>query len=163
MSSPDEGPIFEMGQPGYHRTCKHFDGINFTDPAKKCKAGVVMAEITVMTGYRYRRKPSRVVYSTSHSLPCFSDSDPLGVCECEHRCLPTDAEVAEHTREITAALDRMAVAYAAVQEAAQGRRGIQGEIPCPVCKIGTLHYSVAKLNGHIWGACSSEECVRWMQ
>lgn len=40
--------------------------------------------------------------------------------------------------------------------------GGQGQMECPVCK-GTLRYSVASVNGHLWGACSNADCVRWMQ
>lgn len=41
--------------------------------------------------------------------------------------------------------------------------GGNGELPCPACKTGTIRYSVASLNGHIWGACSTKDCVRWME
>lgn len=40
--------------------------------------------------------------------------------------------------------------------------GGSGEIECPVCK-GKLRYSVASINGHMWGSCSTEGCARWMQ
>jgi hypothetical protein len=39
----------------------------------------------------------------------------------------------------------------------------QGEIACPCCEGGTLHYSVAGSNGHVWGRCSTPGCVRWLQ
>jgi hypothetical protein len=39
--------------------------------------------------------------------------------------------------------------------------GGSGEIECPICK-GRLRYSVAGINGHIWGTCSTPECVRWI-
>ena len=38
-----------------------------------------------------------------------------------------------------------------------------GQIPCPVCASGTLHYSIAGSNGHLHGHCSTEGCVSWMQ
>lgn len=43
----------------------------------------------------------------------------------------------------------------------KGRGGI-GEVECPICN-GRLRYSVAAINGHMWGACSSNGCARWMQ
>lgn len=42
-----------------------------------------------------------------------------------------------------------------------GNGGI-GEIECPACK-GRLKYSVAGYNGHLWGACATEGCLRWME
>lgn len=38
-----------------------------------------------------------------------------------------------------------------------------GFVSCPVCKSGTLHYTVAGYNGHMWGRCSTKDCVSWMQ
>ncbi len=28
---------------------------------------------------------------------------------------------------------------------------------------GTLHYSVAGYNGHLWGQCTTVGCARWME
>jgi transcriptional regulator with XRE-family HTH domain len=43
----------------------------------------------------------------------------------------------------------------------KGHGGV-GSIECPVCK-SQLKFSVATLNGHMWGAGDVERCVRWMQ
>ncbi len=61
----------------------------------------------------------------------------------------------------------MLLAFAAVREDAKAHRlgkgkGGRGMITCPICK-SILNYSVAGLNGHIWGACSTRGCVQWMQ
>jgi hypothetical protein len=42
-------------------------------------------------------------------------------------------------------------------------KGGDGTLPCPICKTGTLHYSVAAYNGHLWGTCTTKDCVRWME
>lgn len=59
-------------------------------------------------------------------------------------------------------------AFAAAKADAQQkglRRGHagSGEIPCPACGTGTLRYTVAAVNGHMWGACTTAECARWME
>jgi hypothetical protein len=41
--------------------------------------------------------------------------------------------------------------------------GGNGEVKCPICPDGIIKYSVADLNGHIWGCCRTKNCVRWMQ
>ncbi|KMO39290.1 hypothetical protein VQ02_10130, partial [Methylobacterium variabile] len=38
--------------------------------------------------------------------------------------------------------------------------GDEGEIPCPDC-AGRLRWSRAE-NGHVWGACETANCLRWM-
>lgn len=59
-------------------------------------------------------------------------------------------------------INKTLTAYASVVEATGGKRGVSGEIPCPICG-GKLRYSVAASNGHIWGSCATPDCVRWMQ
>jgi hypothetical protein len=41
--------------------------------------------------------------------------------------------------------------------------GGAGEMPCPSGCGGTLKYSVASVNGHLWGACTTAGCARWME
>lgn len=36
----------------------------------------------------------------------------------------------------------------------------RGTIMCPECG-STLHYTRAQ-NGHVWGKCTKEGCLRWM-
>lgn len=60
----------------------------------------------------------------------------------------------------------MFIALAAVQAEAKAKglgrgHGGQGFINCPICK-GQLGYSVASVNGHIWGKCKTDGCVSWM-
>lgn len=38
-----------------------------------------------------------------------------------------------------------------------------GEMPCPICKTGTLRYSRSSYNGHIHAACTKDDCVGWME
>lgn len=58
---------------------------------------------------------------------------------------------------------RFALAYTAVLEHAQGKRGITGVVRCPVCESGDIDYRVASSNGHVWAACTTKGCVSWMQ
>ena len=38
-----------------------------------------------------------------------------------------------------------------------------GKMPCPICGKGTLNYSRAACNGHVWATCSTPGCVHWME
>lgn len=37
-----------------------------------------------------------------------------------------------------------------------------GTIKCPLCQ-GKLRFTVAKINGHVWGKCETDGCLSWMQ
>lgn len=39
----------------------------------------------------------------------------------------------------------------------------EGEMPCPICKVGTLRYSRSGYNGHVHAFCGTETCVRFME
>ena len=53
-------------------------------------------------------------------------------------------------------------ASAKVVEVTGGKRRVVGETECPICHVGTLHYSVAG-NGHIHGQCATVDCVNWLE
>lgn len=53
-------------------------------------------------------------------------------------------------------------AFKRIKEKEGENRGVQGEIECPACK-GKLRYTIARVNGHIWGTCETKGCLSWMQ
>lgn len=125
------------------RTCRHFTGIQHD----ACAAGVAYESVTD----RSLRPPRR---------PCLDENSPI---RCELANYPTREEAEERDREIHEGLLLIFKARAAIVEAMGSKRGLKGQIPCPCCDGGTLHYTVAAINGHIWGACSTPSCVRWME
>ena len=42
-----------------------------------------------------------------------------------------------------------------------GNKGARGIVICPKCN-GELMYTVASINGHIWGKCKTKDCISWM-
>ncbi len=81
---------------------------------------------------------------------------------------PHDQIVKVEDKDVSEGLRRLRMAVPAVVEDAK-RKGLKkgnggtGEVDCPVCQTGRLCYSVASMNGHIWGTCTTPGCVRWMQ
>lgn len=65
--------------------------------------------------------------------------------------------------ELTEFLEAVAVARKSILEHAQHRRGVSGEITCPVCLTGKRRYSIAACNGHVWSHCSTDCCVSWRE
>jgi len=57
-------------------------------------------------------------------------------------------------------------ALKAIEVSLNGAKCGRGIIDCPVCKSGKLRYSKAAYNdynGHIHAACTTKNCVRWME
>lgn len=134
-------------------TCKHFSGIQH----KTCRVGVKYADVE-----------AEAPPLTGRHLPCLPNFKS-GKCEgeCSKREFPTEAEVTAREAQIRRSLDNTGTAVAAIIEKIgkwkKGMGGAQGEMPCPVCKTGTLGYSRSGYNGHLWGSCTTTDCVRWMQ
>lgn len=54
--------------------------------------------------------------------------------------------------------DLVHCAFALIAE----EKGPEGVVPCPVC-AGSLQWTRAESNGHIWGKCETDGCLSWMQ
>jgi hypothetical protein len=128
-------------------TCKHFTGFqNGT-----CKAGV-----------NYRELVGGPDLGWAARLGCIKDS-PLNkppLSECAKFEEPTKEEVEAWELDITLRSNANIEAIRRIQKL-KPERGTVGSIECPLCK-GRLQYSVAKLNGHVWGRCETKDCLAWM-
>lgn len=72
----------------------------------------------------------------------------------------------DHEQE--ARMEKFILCVNATHKDAKGKglkkgNGGQSELPCPSGCGGTLRYSVASVNGHIWGSCTTKGCVSWME
>jgi hypothetical protein len=131
--------------------CQHFRGIQHTT----CEAGVNMRELVGGDDHGWAAR-----------APCLPSLDtPAVTCpkfktrtkeEAEKVLVDSDKRLGD-TRTAIVACSR----DAKEKGFGQGHGGAS-YIPCPVCKTGTLRYSVASLNGHLWGQCSTSGCVNWM-
>lgn len=133
--------------------CVHFNGIGVCDESKACKAGVVYATVK-----------SKEVMGFA-GIPCFREGKDV---PCDKRHYPTPEEVAAEVAEHEASWERLKLGVEAASEDAKRRGFKKGNgggsiVTCPVCKTGDLHYTVSDYNGHMWGGCSTNGCVSWMQ
>jgi hypothetical protein len=114
-----------------------------------------------------------IAYDTFKGLkfeqrPCFMRN---GVCPggCDKAVFPTPEEIAAEDAEFMARFAKVAEARIAIVESLggpwkRGTPGASGTIDCPACKgVKTLRFSRAGYNGHIHAACSTDDCVRWME
>jgi hypothetical protein len=126
------------------QVCVHFRGMQHD----ACKAGVRFDTFNQPDG----RKP----------IPCLEMYDKC-ITSCDLRKFPTREEAEAHEREVEQMFAQVNQARKAAVEHAGGKRGVRGSLPCPVCTTGTLHYSIAGINGHVHGRCTTEGCVLWME
>lgn len=133
--------------------CKHYNGAGRSDV---CRAGVNYAELA--DGSR----PGML-----NRLPCLRTHFKEDVvAECALREWHTPEEIAERVAASRASAAKYITARAAItdylKENGKPRRSVQGNIPCPICKTGMLHFSIA-YNGHCHASCTTDGCVRWME
>lgn len=102
--------------------------------------------------------------------PCFRRGDNPQPCTCPLAVFPTAEEIAAEDAEFEARLHRIGLAREAIVEHLGGPWtkkapfGGSGTIDCPVCKSEkALSFTRAGYNGHIHAACSTPDCVRWME
>jgi hypothetical protein len=73
----------------------------------------------------------------------------------------------EEKKERESKISNMLSALAICKEDAKAKglkrgKGGRGQVICPRCGK-SLHYSVASVNGHMWGRCETSGCVSWME
>lgn len=78
--------------------------------------------------------------------------------------MPTEADIAAHDAEIEQHMDRMRVVMTAIKPwREQKPLGKSTVIDCPTKCGGQLHLTQAASNGHVWGKCTTPDCVSWME
>jgi len=128
-------------------TCRHFNGIQ----NKQCEAGVT---------YRV---------DLSMRLPCIpSMTDKRESWKCDLFEVMTQTEAEAEADEWERVYVRNIEARQAAKDHARrlglgrGHGGV-GSLKCPCCDDGHIRYSVASVNGHMHAACTTKDCVRWME
>lgn len=133
--------------------CIHFNGLR--EDTGACDAGVVYLTV----------KATDESIKGFARYPCFREGEAV---PCAKRHFPTPEEVAAQVAEHNASWERLKLGIRAASDDAKkhgfkmGNAG-RGVVPCPVCKAGELHYTVAAYNGHMHGRCTTPDCVSWMQ
>lgn len=124
---------------------RHFNGVQ----NKVCKAGVNYDDVSPIPCIGYR--PG----ATVEQGKCDKKS-----CWTREEAIANEKERTKHTKKFMLALN--AAHKAAKEQGLRQGHGGHGTTTCPVCN-GVLHFSVASVNGHLWGKCETEDCMSWMQ
>lgn len=111
--------------------CVHFSGIM----DKICKAGITYDDVRVEGDGPYR-------------FPCLKQGG-----ECTSAQFLNDEEVKKKVEDIENRGLRSIAAMVSIKDHVAKTKEQTGKIPCE-CG-GELHFSVAKLNGHVWARCNS--------
>ena len=93
-------------------------------------------------------------------LPCHAEN---GIDTCPKREYPTAEEVERNDTEINKIITASMKARKAIK-AIDHPKGANaaGSVECPMCG-GVLRYTIAGCNGHVWAACETADCIRWME
>lgn len=162
--------------------CQHYDPSGVTmiggkEPHGHCKAGVVYLD---QFGRAPREDAAEHVaaglggyYESAgiFSRMCCTDGNERTEAEQLARCpkwLQNTREMGEKRHDdLTASMDRMRIVFAVVGPwrtwTKKNRVAKQEVIDCPTKCGGKLHLSQAAYNGHVWGKCTTEGCVSWME
>lgn len=132
--------------------CSHFNGIG----KNVCEAGV-----------NYEAAFNGGTPGMMQRMACFKHaSTPM---PCALVAFPSADDVAKEIAHINERSDKLRTAMIACRADADShgwgkdKGGGASSIPCPVCNSGTLRYSIANVNGHMHGRCSTAGCMSWMQ
>lgn len=125
------------------KKCVHFNGRQ----NDCCKAGV-----------RYKDIQDNGHGSLFERSPCFNGDGS----KCAKAQYPTVEEAVQADEESELAVNNALIALEAITKHANGKAG-KSELPCPVCKTGTLHYVVVEYNGHRHAKCTTPRCVSFME
>lgn len=131
-------------------TCIHFRGTQHD----QCAAGVNL-----------RKLVGGETLGWATRLPCLRVFDAKNGerVTCDQFRAPTKEELDAFEKKFQAHSLNATRAAAAIIEHANGKRGVSGKFPCPVCTSGTLHYAISGYNGHKRAKCTTEGCVNFIE
>ena len=117
-----------------------------------CLAGVCVSELVAPSEGYVLRLPCRWVQNGS-PVKC-SKFEPIGI----DNALDNDRITIESRR-------RMAMVFSIIGQVKREHRGTNwsGSVDCPTGCGGKLSMTHAAINGHVWGRCSTDNCVGWME
>lgn len=134
------------------KSCRHFNGVlgpGMRKDHKPCLAGLNFRDYNTDTNGR------------GLALACLGEGNKVCPKFDPYTQAEVDADEAEWKKIIAESLGVRAAIATAMESA--GAKSGEGEIDCPVCKTGRVHYSVAECNGHVWARCSTKDCVAFME
>lgn len=125
-------------------TCQHFNGVQ----NETCALGISYDHV-----------------GDDRLLPCLPPfrSGAKQPTDCTQFKAQTEQQFADWETGIKESLAKIMRARTAIVDRIESSGDESGEIsPCPVCAAGALRYSRAS-NGHVHAACTTAECVSWME
>jgi hypothetical protein len=154
--------------------CQHYDPGGVTMVGGKAPSGVCKAGVNYLDQFgRAPDNPDHYLdgkyYPSSGIFQriCCTDGGKRSEDEQRARCpkwLRKTREMGEERADdLDASLRRMTAVGPIVKEFRKKPWGKQGVFDCPACGTGKLHLSQSSYNGHVWGKCTTPECVSWME
>lgn len=95
-------------------------------------------------------------------MPCLGEN-AAAKARCSSYSGWTAQEIADREECVEQSLKRFGVIRAAIIAEHERTGTNAGTIPCPACGTGTVSWSRARSNGHIYARCSTPDCASWME
>ncbi len=93
-------------------------------------------------------------------MPCITTDRSKEQVPCKHFSPPTDEQLREWQEKSVEEALLKDCAIGMIKKLDDGL--FRGAIKCPKCKE-SLNYRKSPVNGHIWGLCSTKDCLSWME
>lgn len=159
-------------KPYWANVCRHFtNGVDVLHD-KCCSKGVKYIDVTAKPnepGSSFRLACHAP--NDEHGLKVLAETGPAGTCE--HFSALTQEEIDKQEAESDAAFEeslrRMRLAepivsaFRAANRVGKKFKSASTVVDCPVCGTGKLHMSHSGHNGHVWGKCTTDGCLGWME
>lgn len=128
--------------------CKHYKG-----GEDVCAKGIHLHDLFFDSGGR----------TFINHMPCFMrNKGKADLIKCEHCLYPTAEELAERDRVIASASQNAETVAREIDRIQARFGGTGGYFSCPICKTGSVRWRKAS-NGHRSAACSTADCVRFIE
>jgi len=123
-----------------------------------CRAG-----IDYNSKFRFD-KDGKIIDGYMEKIPCLGKPTPeMAAKLCPKYKHLTDEQAAESSRRTELLVENVLVVRQHIAERIEREQRYEGTLPCPVCEVGTVRYTVSRLNGHVMAACDTQGCVAWRE
>ena len=130
--------------------CIHYTSLMVLEKQRQdCNAGINVRQLVGEDSFGWITR-----------MPCNPDNHQY----CDKYEAPTQEVIDAKEAAMEKRIKAIALVSPIVTQVKKDHKGTawQGVVECPICD-GNLHLSHAKINGHVWGSCETEGCLRWME
>lgn len=148
--------------------CQHYDPGGITmiggkEPSGHCKAGVVYFDQFPNPNPNKDEPQHYAIFMRVCCTEGNKKTQEEQLARCPKWLRSTREQGEKRADEWDESMRRMRAAAPIIAEFRKKPWGKQKIVDCPACGTGKLHLSQASSNGHVWGRCTTDKCLNWME